>query len=547
MFIDSRRLPPNEVIETEVCIIGSGPAGISLAKEFIGKHFKVCLLESGDLAYDEETASLGEGEIEGDPFTTLRDMRYRQFGGNSNIWNVVLHQGRIGVRYVDLDPIDFEKRDWVPYSGWPMTKADLIPYYERAHKFCQLGAYDYTANAWESEQAPILKLNEEKLVTSIFKFGPSNIYSGEYRKDIDESANIVTYTNANVVEIESEENSKIIKRVHAACLTGNKFTVHAKIFIISAGGMENARLLLLSNKVQKTGLGNQNDVVGRYFMDHPLMHYLLLNLPDRKIFNKLALYDKRRVNNETVMGKFVLTESEVRKNRLLSCSALLFPRDHRFKSESKKSIKELVSKFKRGKVPSNAFGHIKNVALHVDEIVADFYRYHIKKEEVRPNLAHGEWSLASGKENRYAKIEVMCLTEQAPHPDNRITLSKNLDRLGCPQVKLTNRWNEIEIQSVNNSAKIMGAEFSKLGLGDLVPEYKDGKMDVRMSTHHNIGTTRMNTDPKFGVVDADCKVHGISNLYIAGSSVFPTGGYANPTLTIIALCMRLADHVKTKM
>lgn len=547
MFIDSRKLPPNEVIQSEVCIIGAGPAGITLAKEFIDKNFKVCLLESGDLEYDEETASLGDGESEGDPFSPLRDMRLRQFGGNSSTWNVVLHQGRIGVRYVDLDTIDFEKRDWVPYSGWPITKNDLIPYYVRAHKFCQLGAYDYTTHEWESDQTPIVKLDEDKVATTMFRFGPSNIYAGEYRREIDESSNITTYTNANVVKIESDENAKNIERVHVACLTGNKFTVEARQFILAAGGLENPRLMLLSNSVQKTGLGNQNDVVGRYFMDHPLMHYLLLNLPDRKIFNTLGLYDKRRVNNETVMAKFVLAESEVRKSKLLGYTAMIYPRDHRFKSDTKKSMKELLSNLKRGKLPGNALTHIKNVAFHLDDIVADFYKYNVRKEVVKPNLAFGEWSLETGKEKRYSKIEVMSQTEQTPHPDNRVTLSTKPDKLGCPQVKLTNRWNEIDIQSVNASAKILAAEFSRAGLGNLEPQYKDGRMDVLMSTHHSIGTTRMNTDPKFGVVDADCKVHGISNLYVAGSSVFPTGGYANPTLTIIALSMRLADHIKKKM
>ncbi len=545
MFIDSRKLSQHLELVSDVCIVGAGPAGITLAKEFIAQNFHVCLLEGGDVNFDEETAALGDGEYIGDPFSPLRDMRHRQFGGMSNSWNVTLHEERIGARYVDLDAIDFEKRDWIPYSGWPITKENLIPFYERAHKYCQLGAYDYSTQPWENENTPRLVTKGGGINSSMFKFGPSNIYTAEYRDQIENAPNITTYTNANVIEIESDETVRTIKRVHAACLTGNRFSVRARIFVLAAGATENARLLLLSNRVQSNGLGNQYDVVGRYFMDHPLVYAGHLFPADTRVFHSMGLYDKRRVNGETVMGKFTLTENIMRRDKLLHMSAMLFPREKWHMSESKASAKALISAVKQGKVPSHLFRHIQNIALHGDDMIEEWYRYRIKKELVKPNLSSGEWSTEEVL-RKFVKFEINAVTEQAPHPDNRVTLSKQVDKLGCPQIKLTNYWNEIDKESLRRAEAIFEIEFRAAGLGHMkvVPLEQQ---DVLLSTHHNMGTTRMSENPRLGVVDANCKVYNLSNLFVAGSSVFPTGGIANPTLTIIALAMRLADHLKAKM
>ena len=546
MFVDSRKLSDGSELVTDVCIVGAGPAGITLAKEFIGRKFRVCLLEGGDINLDEDTASLSEGETVGAPFAPLKDMRRRQFGGMSNVWCIELHQGRTGIRYVDLDAIDFEKRDWIPYSGWPITKDDLIPFYERAHVLCQLGAYNYSTQPWETENTPRVVTKDGDITSTMFKFGPSNIYSTEYREQIEKSANITTFINANVVEIEADETAQTITRVHAACLTGNRFSVKAKIFILATGGIENARVLLLSNRVQTNGLGNQYDVVGRYFMDHPIVYPGHLYPADNRVFHSMGLYDKRRVNGETVMGRFALSEDTLRREKMMQMSVMLFPRDKKYKSEAKASVKELVSAVKLGKVPTNFFRVMQNIAFNGNDLIADFYQHQIKKELVTPNLSYGEWSTNGAHREKFVKFELIAPSEQAPHPDNRVTLSQKKDRLGCPQVKLTNYWNEVDKESVKRAEAIYAKEFADAGLGLMKIEGHE-RQEVTMSSHHNMGTTRMNENPRFGVVDANCKVHGISNLFVAGSSVFTTGGFANPTLTIIALSLRLADHVKDKM
>lgn len=546
MFFDSRKLPQGSELETDVCIVGAGPAGITLAKEFIDKDFRVCLLEGGDVNYfDEEIEALGDGETVGDPFAPLRNMRRRQFGGTANWWSIILNQGRIGVRYADLDDLDFEKRDWVPYSGWPIKKKDLVPFYERAHVFCQLGPYDYSTQPWETENDPRVLTNDDRITSLMFKFGPRSIYTDDYRIQIEKSPNITTYINANAIELESDQDANTVKRVHVACLSGNRFSVSSKIFILATGGLENARLLLLSNRVEPKGMGNQYDVVGRYFMDHPIIYPGHLVLSDANLVHSFGLYDKRNINGETIMGRLALTENILRKDKLLQMSVMLFPREKTFKSDGKISAKSLFTAVKHGRVPTNFLRHIRNIAFDGDDLIADLYQNKIQKKVIKPSLAYGGWS-SGDLQNKFVKLELVAPTEQAPHPDNRVTLSEKTDKLGSRQVKLTNYWNEIDKDSVARALATYSKAFADAGLGfTKFPEFNE--LEVAMSSHHNMGTTRMHEDPKFGVVDSNCKVHGKSNLFMAGSSVFPTGGFANPTLTLIALAIRLADHVKGKM
>ncbi|MBD2603749.1 GMC family oxidoreductase [Scytonema hofmannii FACHB-248] len=547
MLIDSRNLPADEVIETEVCIVGAGPAGITLARELIGQDFRVCLLESGDLEFNQETQSLSEGETVGEPFSNLQDMRHRQFGGHANVWNIEINKPQLGLRHMALHAIDFEKRDCVPYSGWAFSKSHLDPFYERAHTVCKLGSFTYEASAWEDAKSPQLPFIGDRVTTEMFQFGPRDIFTNEYRKEISQSPNVTTYLNANVVEIETDETAKNVKSVRLACLQGNKFSVVAKIFILATNGIENARLLLLSNQTQKTGLANQNDVVGRFFMDHPLIRSGMFYPSTRKIFNSTALYDLRRVNNVPVMGKLRLSEEVMRREQLLNMSFMLFPRDDKHRSPAKASMKTLVSSIRQKKIPKNVFQHLGNVIMNVDDLVVDWYKYHLKKQYLFPDLSHGGWSDRKGNEDKYVKFELVSQTEQVPNPDNRVTLGTKIDKLGCPQAKLIYHWSEIDTSSIKRSQAILAEEIARSGLGELQIE-RDGELPdvMSFSTHHNMGTTRMHIDPKQGVVDANCQVHGISNLFITGTSVFTTGGYGNPTLTVIALAIRLADRVKTQ-
>ncbi|MBV9389684.1 MAG: GMC family oxidoreductase [Chroococcidiopsidaceae cyanobacterium CP_BM_ER_R8_30] len=549
MLVDARKLSVDEVIETEVCIIGAGPAGITLAREFAHADFRVALLESGGLEFNQNTQLLAEGESVGHDFGKLETHRCRQFGGTANWWEIKIPHHPIGVRYVPLDKIDFEQRDWLPYSGWPFNKSHLDPFYERAQSVCQIGPFAYDAAAWSDAGTPQLPLNGERVTTTMFQFGPRTAFTKDGLNEINQASNITTYLNANVLEIETNATARTITRVRVACLEGNEFWVCAKVFILATGAMENAQLLLLSNKQQQTGLGNHNDLVGRFFMDHPFVDGGLLLPADPQIFKQTALYDLRLVNHVAVMGKLTLTEAVMHHEQLLNISALLFPRPKSYQSLAANSLEILRKNFRDRELPQDFSKHFSNVIVGLDYILPAVYRRLTKQQNFFPNLGSGGWSYLQANERRFVTFEVLYFTEQAPNPNNRVMLSTQRDRLGRRQVLLHNRvWSDMEISSIKRAQAIFTAEIARAGLGQLQTK-RDGELPRMQGpgAHHHMGTTRMHNDPKQGVVDENCQVHGISNLFIAGSSVFPTGGFANPTLTIIALSIRLADHVKIVM
>jgi FAD dependent oxidoreductase len=282
VLIDAHKVPEGRTVETEVCIVGAGAAGITLALEFVNQPFRVCLLESGSLEFDQATQSLYDGEIAGLPYTSLKAARARYFGGTTNHWNGWCRP---------LDEIDFQTREWIPHSGWPFGRAHLEPYYKRAQKICQLGPFNYDAEAWQTQDAPSLPLAGGRVITTVFQFSPPTRFGQLYRDEIVHARNISTYLRANVLEIEATKTGKTVTRLRVACLQGNKFWISAKFFILATGGIENARLLLASNKVYAAGLGNQNGIVGRFFMDHVNLDSGAILLSDPGV--STALYSAR--------------------------------------------------------------------------------------------------------------------------------------------------------------------------------------------------------------------------------------------------------------
>lgn len=550
MFIDARKLPEDSVIESEVCIIGAGPAGTTLAREFIGQNFRVCLLESGQTEPDKDIQSLCNGEVIEDLSQDLSKSRCRQFGGTANFWADHTGENYYSVRLLPLDKIDFEKRDWLPYSGWPFDKSHLDPFYERSEHLCKLRPFAYDSKDWEDDQSPGLPFTGNRIATTMYQFGPRNVFTHQLRSEINQSANITTYLNANMVEIESNNTATTVSRVRVACLQGNKFWVAAKIFILATGGIENARLLLLSNKTQNVGLGNQNDLVGRFFMEHPVLRLGAFIPANKQILNSAGLYDLRWANNTIVMGKLTFTEEVMRCQQLLNICMLLVPKPKAYKSKALNSLKTLLSSIRHLELPKNALKHLGNTITGIDDIMAYIYGRAFKLQRYSYNISWGGWSLRQGNEKRFNFFEVMVATEQPPNPDIRVMLGSERDRLGLRKIQPIHwRWSDLEINSIRQVQEILKEEIVRAGLGEFQSWLEPDKFTMPQcyGGDHHMGTTRMHIDPKQGVVDENCRVHGISNLFIAGSSVFPTGGAANPTLTIIALAIRLADHVKKVM
>ncbi|MEQ8268760.1 MAG: GMC family oxidoreductase [Parvibaculum sp.] len=506
MFIDGRSLPEGTVVETDLAIIGAGAAGITIARELAGSGISVTLLESGGFEFDAETQDLYEGEMGGVDYP-LTSSRLRYFGGSTNHW---------GGWCRPLEPIDFEARDWVPHSGWPVTRAELDPFYERAREVCQIrsGAFDDAA-AWEAGGKP-LPLAGGEVETRFFLYSPPTRFGKKYRPDIERAKNIACYLHSNVMEIVPAENGAEVDHLRVGTLSGVRFTVKPRAVVLASGGIENARLLLLSNSVEKAGLGNRNDVVGRYFMEHPhIPSPATFLVTDRDL---LANWYRTYTKMQTEAGDVVIR------------GCLMFNADYLRRTKRLGTV-----------ITFSPIGAVTAETGHDNE--------QDPAEALHPKILQLARSTtaapASGEELGW-RLGVGCASEQEPNPASRVTLSDRKDALGLNRTKLSWRLKKTDADSLRGNLEAVARAFGGWGEGRvriLFPE-RDEWTEAEGWGNHHLGTTRMAEDPKKGVVDAACRVHGITNLYVAGSSLYPTGGTVNPTLTLVALALRLSDHLK---
>jgi choline dehydrogenase-like flavoprotein len=448
-----------------------------------------------------------------------------------------------GARYAPLDPIDFEKRDYLPYSGWPISRADLDPFYARAQTHCGIGPYEYETPYWERPGLTPIRFTSGRLRTSMFQFGPKDVWTRHYQDVTTKSNNLTTIVNGTVMEIEVDEGGTNVTGVRATNPAHQEFHVRAKHVILATGCIENARLLLLSRSKHRDGLGNQHDVVGRYFMDHPQSYLNVFTPNDRHIFDETALYDLRPLTGYAVMGKLTFSEETLRREQLQNICFVLFPRRDHFMSDAFQSFFTLALTVIHRQRPSRLVHHLKTMVkgsghlLRIGEMA-------LRGKAPYPYIAKGGWAQIRDKSEMFTMFEIFSLLEQAPDSTNRITLSDELDPNGQPKVHIHWMFTERDQASVKKARRLLTEELSRDKLGTV--QFTE-ELYTSPSSVHPTGSTRMSADPHYGVVDANCQVHGLNNLYLAGSSVFPTNGYANPTLTAIALGVRLADYVKGRV
>ncbi len=419
-----------------------------------------------------------------------------------------------------------------------LPKSNLDPYYERAQPICGLGRYQYDSQFWSRLSGYArLPFSPERVVTRVLQMRfPPVRFGTAYRESISNAENISVYLHANALEFEVNDAGRLVTQLRAACLQGPRFRVSSRFYILATGGIENARLLLLSNQAQQHGLGNQYDLVGKFFMEHPTMQTgLLLPMENAKV--AADLYRHRAIGGAEIMGVLAFPESLLRREGLLNVSIEIHPVEPA--SKGLHSAKRLVQGLKQRKVPDNLSRHLVNVLSDLDDVIDEVYKRTF-------NTSKGLFN----NPQLLGRAELRTQTEQAPNPDSRVTLSTERDLLGQNKVRLNWRLSAIDKRSVQRAHEIIAAEVGRVGLGRVridLDRHEDSWPPSLHGGGHHMGTTRMHEEPRQGVVDANSQVHGIGNLFIAGSSVFPTSGFANPTLTIVALAIRLADYIKRLM
>ncbi|MGI9543054.1 MAG: FAD-dependent oxidoreductase [Cyclobacteriaceae bacterium] len=507
MHIDTSELENFSTIEGDLCVIGAGAAGISMALDWIGTGKSVILLEAGGFDYEPEIQELYQGENIGQRYYSLTAARLRFFGGTTNHW---------GGYCAPLDPIDFTNRAWVPHSGWPITFEDLKPYYPKAQELVEIPPHPWDLEYWlkKDPELQALPLDDKVMQTKIFQFSPPTKFGKVYRKAIVESKNVTLYTHANLTDIqinpsESAVRSCIIKSQH-----GHTHTVKAKHFVLAMGAIENARMLMASSTQAPNGLGNDYDQVGRYFMEHPEIQTGQLLLPAP---GPMKLYTLEFLKSH-MYGELTLSQETQQKEKVLNGTLFMHPTP----LSRKKAWIDIYPKDGEG-----------SLALMGDAV-------RNSKTENKPDI----------NLSKYRQFQIQTRMEQAPNPASRVTLANEKDQLGVPKVLLN--WQLTDLDKYTNKImhQLLAMEVGKAGVGRLqIPEWITDNEAPWPSTlgggWHHMGTTRMHDDPKQGVTDANGKVHGLENLHCAGSSCFTTGGAANPTLTLIALTLRLSEHLKT--
>jgi choline dehydrogenase-like flavoprotein len=528
MFSDARAVPDNSTVEADICIIGGGVAGITLALSLAGRSQRVVMLESGGFEFEPDIQDLSIGDIVGRDYYDLDVTRLRYFGGTSNHW---------GGCCTLLSPIDFEQRPWVPFSGWPITRADLDPYYERAHALCEIGPVNYDGDYWaERHDRPMMRQHLSRFLSSSRQFGPPTRFGEVYRDTLERAGNVNVVLNGSVTELVLDQSGNLLSELKVKTLEGGEFTAKAGRYVLACGGIENARILLASNRQERGGVGNRNDLVGRFFMDHLSVWSgaFWANDPDAL----LSFSQQRPDDGFDVDGVLTLGEASQREEEILNiCVELLPETEAKFpQSRAIGSTKAIARALKYGVLPDRFGEHVGNILFDLDSI----------RSAAAQKLLGGSGGDAQTVRALLPGISM----EQAPNPDSRVMLSEERDALGINRVVLDWRLSELDLRSYRRGLELLGAEMAQAGLGRLqleTPDTADGWPELFYGHHHHMGTTRMHDDPKQGVVDRNCRVHGIGNLYIAGSSVFPTGGYSWPTVNIVALTLRLADHLTEDM
>jgi choline dehydrogenase-like flavoprotein len=513
MHIDLMKMEGNELLHCDVCIAGAGAAGLTIANALAGTKLNVILLESGGFQNDPDTSKLYEGKASGNIAHNdeyLRWSRLRYFGGSTNHWAGLCRP---------LDAIDFEKRNWIEKSGWPVNREDLEPYYRKAEETVEIGSFK-NLDA-EQFQLDYINFREAGIRAPWYQYSQPVNFGKKFRDPVVQAENIQLILNANLSNIRLSTDKRAVTEVHCRSLNGKKISIVPGKFILACGGIENARILLACRDDIPEGIGNYHGLVGKYFIEHPHIGNSGMMLSGSLFSGIETAFLKK--NKSIKQGRGVASEfwNDFERQSIGPVEA--------------KRVFAVSPEMQRHEKLLNLSAEIisgRKLTDHAD----DYFPHSLAQISGKLSFA-GEAD--NDPETLYSKIYVRA--EQAPSVSNHVKLTREKDALGIPRTELKCSISTAEKEMYRRSLHVLGR-----GLG--IKQLARMRIDIKEDTPatggaHHMGTTRMSDNPKEGVTDTLGCIHGMENFYIAGSSVFPTGGFANPTLTLVALAHRLADHI----
>ncbi len=548
MMLDLATAATPERLETDICIVGAGAAGIPLALTLGRRGRRVMLLEAGDHDFDPAVQDAYAGDTVGRPYFDLTETRMRLFGGSTNKWSGWCRE---------LAAVDFESREHLPEHGWPFGLDELKPYYAAAHPLLELGPPTYEVDFWERALGREPLSLGPRIGTSVLQFSPPTLLGPAYRDELERLPTVTVVLNAPVIDMRTDGAGRL-DRVEVAAPGARRLPVRAGHFVLACGGIENPRLLLNAVADNPAGLGNSNGLVGRFFNDHVTIDHsgLLMLSPatniDQYIRTRAAAVPRERLPGlapgAPVPVQYFLTPDPdvLRREGLTNVALHMKPRTYRSEIRwSGEAAIALARGVARWDVRNEAAYHLDKARRHADSLM--------------PALMQ-TFGIGGIGPDEHRMAFLKAIVEQTPNWHSRVTLGDEVDRHGLRRARLDWQWSEVDKRSAVRFHEILAEELGAAGIGRLHINLPDdavslGTWEARTDTvmehppivsagHHHLCTTRMHDDPGRGVVDRNCRVHELENLFIAGSSSFATGGLWNPTLTIVALSLRLADHLE---
>ncbi len=501
MLLDAEELEDGSALEAKVIIAGGGMAGLLLARQLGDAGIDVIVLESGGQAPDTRVQSLYAGKMTlggpGNPDRDLNDYlissRVRCLGGSGNVW---------GGKCAPLDPMDYQKREWVAHSGWPVTRAAMQPFYDRACDLLELPHFTADPQAMTGAPEGVFAGQSTRFTarprcyTRTSGATDGGAYQA-YKQSAAQHERVRIYLKANLGRIKLSDDGGRVTSLEVRCLNGRKHQARAETYILAMGGIENARLLLFSDDVHRSGVGNHSDWLGRGFQGHATIEQdaqtslMLMRSASALASLNPAIQSKPHI----VLGMSDAAQRDI------------------------KGVNFTVTVTRRVEPGTGSGAAVQSLAHRLtDTATSDQYLTYF-------------------------------MIEHTPNRDSRLRLMPDeLDELQMPRIRLDMRYGATELDALAPTVGMFASELGRCQAGRV--QWRGGKGDViaamSLSRHH-MGATRMAVNAKDGVVDEHCKVHGMRNLYVAGSSVFPTSGIANPTLTLLALAFRLGDHLRQRL
>ncbi len=491
----------------DVCVVGAGPAGITLARTLAARGLDVALMEAGDIDFTEESQSFYAGELAGLPQASCEESRLRYFGGTSGHW-----EGKCRA----FEAEDFSARRWMPLSGWPIGLAELAPHAPEAASILDL-------EGCENLPDVTLAHPSQQFRHVLWRMSPPTRFGEKYRDEVIASPRITLGIRATLVDLRLSDDLGTVNTGVFRAWGGLEptFTVTARTFALCMGGLENARTLLNCRSQASEGIGNGRDLVGRYFCDRPAV----------------------------ATGNLLLTEA-------IGHDELYFTPTPAFSAEAELARCALSIEPRTVRPPASFANLISSSATCISPAVA---RMLDRMRDRRTTCYFGgldEFGIRNDPASHPTAVVGISL-EQRINRDSRVQLCQSTDAFGLRRILLDWQLTTDDYETMRTATLAFGGLVAEQGIGRLKvrdwlleddPRLPDlGTGHGLIAGRQHMCTTRMSTDPATGVVDTDCRVHDMTNLYIGGSSVFPTPGFPKPTFTIVQLALRLGDHISDEL